>query len=319
MIVERYISELLYRYNCVVVPNFGAFLTQKTSVRLNTTTNTFFAPSKSISFNEQLVTNDGLLVSYIAETEKKSFETVLAIVEEITNNWKQTLTNGEKLSLTQIGLLWMSAEGKIQFQPYHEVNYLTSSFGLAACKSIPVTREVLKEEVVTIEEKIPFIISPEQREKTSFRPYLKYAAIFLLAVSTGLTGFKFVQNRIVNEQVARQDAQEHVTRQIQEATFFDTTPIELPTVNIDAVAAAMTPVTTGKHHIIAGAFRIKANAENKIKSLQEKGFNAAYYGTNVYGLHMVTYDRFNDAKDALQSLREIKRTESKDAWMLSEK
>jgi hypothetical protein len=319
MMVEQYISELLYRYNCVVVPNFGAFLTQKASARLNSTTNTFFAPSKSISFNEQLATNDGLLVSYIAETEKKSFEKVLAAVEEIANSWKQTLANGEKLSLTHIGLLWANAEDKIQFQPYQEVNYLTSSFGLAACKSIPVTREVLKEEVVAIEEKIPFIISPEQREKTSFRPYLKYVAIFLLALSTGLTGFRFVQNSIVNEQVARQDAQEQVTKQIQEATFFDTTPIELPTVNVDAVTAAMTPVTSGRHHIIAGAFRIKANAENKIKSLREKGFNAAYYGTNAYGLHMVTYDRFNNAKDALQSLRKIKRTESKDAWMLSEK
>ena len=77
MVLEHYIADLLYRYNCVVVPGFGAFLAERTSARINDTTNTFFAPSKFIAFNEQLSTNDGLLVSYIAETEKDSYENTL--------------------------------------------------------------------------------------------------------------------------------------------------------------------------------------------------------------------------------------------------
>ncbi len=319
MVLEHYIGELLYRYNCVVVPSFGAFLTQKASARINETTNTFFAPTKSIGFNGQLVSNDGLLVSHIAEAEKTSFETALSQIEGITKNWQSQLATGKKLSLKNIGLLWTNNEGKIQFQPYLEVNYLTSSFGLAQLNAIPVTREVLKEEVITLEERIPFIISPEQRETRSFRPYLKYAAIFLLALSTGLTGFRFYTNSLLHEQVARQDAQIQVTKQIQEATFFDMTPLELPTVNVDAISISKQPVAVGKHHIIAGAFRIKANADRKIMALRLKGYDAAYYGTNAYGLHVVTYASHDDPQDALTALREIKRTESSDAWLLSEK
>lgn len=319
MVLEHYISELLYRYNCVAVPTFGAFLTQKTSARINDTTNTFFAPTKSIGFNHQLTSNDGLLVSHIAEAEKLSFETVLSKIEEISKQWTAQLATGEKLSLPQIGLLWTNAEDKIQFQPYLEVNYLTESFGLASFNAIPVTREVLKEEVVAIEEKIPFIISPEQRKTGSFRPYLKYAAIFLLAISTGLAGYNSYNNNRTSEQIARQDAQKQVTKQIQEATFFDTTPLELPTVNVNAVSIREKIAVTGKHHIVAGAFRVKANADRKVVALQSKGYNAAYYGTNAYGLHMVTYDRSDNAQDALEALREIKRTESSDAWLLSEK
>ncbi|MFT5736315.1 MAG: nucleoid DNA-binding protein [Maribacter sp.] len=319
MVLEHYISELLYRYNCVAVPTFGAFLTQKTSARINDNTNTFFAPTKSIGFNQQLTSNDGLLVSHIAEAEKTSFETVLSSIEEIAKQWKAQLATGEKLDLKHIGLLWPNAEGKIQFQPYLEVNYLTSSFGLAPFNAIPVIREVLKEEIIAIEEKIPFIISLEQRESISFRPYLKYAAILLLALSTGLTGFRFYNNGLLNEQVARQDAQNQVTKQIQEATFFNTTPLELPTVNVNAISVRDKTVATAKHHIIAGAFRVKANADGKIVSLQNKGYNAAYYGTNAYGLHMVTYDRSNNAQEALEALRAIKRSESSDAWLLSEK
>jgi len=301
----------------VVVPKFGAFLTQKTSARINDATNTFFAPSKSIAFNEQLTTNDGLLVSHIAASEKITFETALTQIEEVSKKWSQKLNAGEKLSLQKIGLLWTNAESKVQFQPSLEVNYLTASFGLSSFNSIPVTREVLKEEVVALEEEIPFIISPEQREATSFRPYLKYAAILLLALSTGLTGYRFYEKGMVNEQVVRQDAQKQVTKQIQEATFFNTAPLELPTVNVDAIST--TEKNTALHHIVAGAFRIKANADRKIASLQQKGYNAAYYGTNAYGLHMVTYDRHDNAQEALKMLREIKRTQSTDAWLLSEK
>ncbi|WP_047246812.1 HU domain-containing protein [Maribacter thermophilus] len=321
MVVEHYITELLYRYNCVVVPNFGAFLTQRTSARINDITNTFYAPAKLISFNEQLTSNDGLLVSHIAEAEKASFETTLSKIEEVAKDWKRQLADGEKISLPNIGLLWANNEGRIQFQPYYEVNYLTSSFGLSSFKALPVTREILKEEVVEMEEQIPFIISPEKREQGSFRPYLKYAAIFLIALSTSLTGYRFYNDRIQTDRIVRQDAQKEVTRQIQEATFFDTDPLELPTVTIDAISATKTrTVSAGKHHIVAGAFRIKKNADRKIKSLQSKGYdNAAYYGTNAYGLHVVTYDRFDDPKEALTALKEIKRTQSADAWLLSEK
>ncbi|MFS4455266.1 SPOR domain-containing protein [Maribacter sp. 2304DJ31-5] len=319
MVIEHYISDLLYRYNCVTIPNFGAFLAHQVSAHINTDTNTFFAPSKSLAFNVQLTSNDGLLVSYMAETEKISYEYALGKLEEVIAIWKTTLESGEKLSLVNIGELWINQDDKIQFQPGQKVNYLTSSFGFSTFNTVPITREILKEEVVALEEKIPFVISPERRENRGFRPYLKYAAIFLLALSTGLTGYHFYKNGIVTEQLVRQEAQEQIAKEIQEATFFDIAPVELPVVNIDATVISKNNDLSGMHHIVAGAFRIKANADRKITQLRRLGYDAAYYGTNAYGLHMVTYDRHTDPKEALKSLREIKRTQSPDAWLHSEK
>lgn len=319
MVLEHYISDLLYRYNCVVVPNFGAFLTQKTSARINDTTNTFFAPTKSIGFNELLISNDGLLVSHIASEENSSYEVILSKIEAVVKQWQTKLGQDEKLSLNDVGLLWKNAAGKIQFEPYQEVNYLTSSFGLTPLKATPVLREVLKEEVLRIEEQIPFIISPEKRETSSFRPYFKYAAILLLALSTGITGYRFYNDTILNEQLVREGVQTQVAKQIQEATFFNTSPLELPTVNIDVTSISKKSVTEEQHYIVAGAFRVKANADRKIETLQKKGYKASYYGTNAYGLHMVTYDSHTNAQDALKALRKIKRTESSDAWLLSKK
>ncbi|MGB5668085.1 MAG: hypothetical protein WBM53_14680, partial [Maribacter sp.] len=177
MVLEHYISDLLYRYNCVVVPGFGAFLSQLKSAKINQNTNSFYPPSKTLSFNEQLTSNDGLLVAHIAEVEMTSYEEMLQIVAEKVGQWKKALNHGERLTFEHIGEIKFNKEGKIQFQPSYQVNHLTSSFGLSSFVSIPITREVLKKEVVAIEEKIPFIITPEKRKESTLRPYLKYAAV----------------------------------------------------------------------------------------------------------------------------------------------
>lgn len=318
MVLEHYISELLYRYDCVMVPQFGAFLAQMKSAQLIEGSNTFNPPSKQITFNEQVSSNDGLLVSYISSAENLSYEEALTKVIRISKDWKINLQKGSRLELEHIGELWLNSNHKLQFQPFDKTNYLTSSFGLSSVVSAPVTREDLKEEVVALEEKIPFVFTPEKREAFSIRPYLKYAAIFLLAVSTSLTGFRFYKENLNKQQLAVEEVQEEVSKRIQEATFFDTAPMELPTLSLDVVSAPNEKV--GRlHHIVAGAFRFKKNAEKKMRQLTRRGFNPDYIGTNPHGLHMVTYDSYTDVDEALNALRSVKRTQSSDAWLLSTK
>jgi len=176
MVLEHYISDLLYRYNCVVVPGFGAFLTQKNSAQINAVTNTFSAPNKSIVFNRQLISNDGLLVSYVSNAEKVSYETALVEIENQVKTWQEVLVKETSLHLKNIGSLTRNQEDKILFQPANETNYLTSSFGLSNFNSIPVTREVLKVEVEEIEEKIKSFL--EQQIQTDCPVFL--LLIFLI-------------------------------------------------------------------------------------------------------------------------------------------
>ncbi len=314
MRIDSYIEKLLFEYNCVVVPGFGAFLAHGKSAEIDTATNTLIPPSKSISFNAQLSKNDGLLVSHIAKEKKLGYEELLQEVENVAEEWNKKLELGESLELFGIGKLWLNREQRIQFQPENRVNYLTSSFGLASFAATPIQREVLKEEVEELEEKIPFIITPEKREETSFRPWLKYAAIFLLAISLGVTSYRTYGDLQQKEVAAQQDAQQEVSRLIQEATFFESDPLELPAININVSKKQL-----GKHHVIAGAYRMEQNAEKRVNQLKEKGYSAFYLGVNKYGLHQVAYDSFEDPKDALVFLRKVKATESRDAWLLSEK
>ncbi len=314
MSTAAYIEELLYRYNCVVVPEFGAFLTHVKSAFIDKTAHTFFPPSKVLSFNRQLQSNDGLLISYIAEAEKTSYEDVQEEMAKTVKEWGKQLEKGETLILKNIGSFKPTKEGKLIFQPSKQTNFLTSSFGLSSFVSTPVLREVLKEEVEALEEKVPFIITPEERKKNEFRPILKYAAIILLALSAGFTGYRTYDKAITNELVSQEKAQEIISNSIQEATFFDTKPLELPVFRVD-----VTKKVTKRHHIIAGAFREKNNANRKITQLRNKGFDSFLVGQNKFGLYQVAFDSFENPKQALEALKQIRLTESRDAWLLSVK
>ena len=75
MKIEQYISQLLYRYQCVTVPGFGAFLTEFQSAQLDNNSDSFYPPKKLISFNPFIKNNDGLLANHLAQIEKINYET----------------------------------------------------------------------------------------------------------------------------------------------------------------------------------------------------------------------------------------------------
>ncbi len=305
MQLATYINDLLYRYECVIIPGFGAFLTQYHSAKIDT--DTFYPPGKTLSFNRQLQTNDGLLANYVASVENCSYETALQKIRNFTGKLSLQLSEGETVSLKRIGEFFLNGEKSVQFLPSEKENFSTASFGLSSFVSHKINREVYKENVRTLEEKTPILFTPERR---TAKPYLRYAAVGLIAIAiTGLGGLKIYEGQVQKHNFAeKQKADMLVESQIQEATFVIESP--LPAINVTL------PKQIGKYHIVAGAFRIEDNAHKKIAQLTAKGFSPKLIGKNKYGLHQVVYSSYEDRLEALQSLRSIKRTENKDAWLL---
>jgi nucleoid DNA-binding protein len=303
MQITTYINDLLYRYECVIIPGFGALLTQYQSAKIDSENHTFYPPSKTLSFNRQLQTNDGLLANYIASVEKCSYETSLQKLRNYTGKLSLQLSEKEVVSLSNIGDFHLNEENSVQFIPSSKQNFSTASFGLTSFVTPKVTREVYKETVA----KVPLYISSERR---SSKTYLKYAAIALVAISiAGFSGMKLYEGEVQKHNFAeKQKANSIVENQIQEATFILENP--LPILNLTFKKQ------TGKYHIIAGAFRVEENADKKIKQLSEKGFAPTLIGVNKYGLHQVAYNSFENRLDALKNLRDIKNTQNPDAWLL---
>lgn len=308
MQLETYISDLLYRYECVTVPEFGAFLTQRVSAKVHESTNAFYPPKKVLSFNEQIKQNDGLLARYIADVEKIPFETATQSIGKRVKTLKSYLVQGETLTFENIGDLSLNSEGKILFQPSYHLNYLTDAFGLSQFVSPSVTREAIKEEAEAIEKVIPIAVTPEKRKKKI--PYWRYAAVAVLALTLGGFGASqyYVDQVETHNQIAEEQAQEALEHKIQEATFVISNPLPAITLNVNK--------QTGNYHVIAGAFRFEENADKKIEELKTLGYKARGIGENKYGLHEVVYGSYEDRAEALQTLYKIKNTENKDAWLL---
>jgi len=317
MRVAHYIEELLYKYSCVVVPEFGAFLANSVPSKLNPSSKSILPPAKVISFNSKLSRNDGILVAHIAKAKQLPYEAILESVVETSSRWKDKIARGEKLKLNNIGVVVLNPENNMEFLPEHSTNYAVSSFGLAPISAIPVKREVLKDTVETLEERAPLKITPATRETPSLRPWLKYAAIVLLFASLGASGYVLNNRFAYDQEVVEQQVDQEVSKEIQEAVFFDASPLEFPPLTLNVKKTDDTPKPL--HFVIAGAFRTQGNAEKKVAQLQNDGHNASVIGQNRFGLYQVAYAGFADKKDALAHLRQIKREVSSDAWLLTKK
>ncbi|HEX9827170.1 MAG TPA: SPOR domain-containing protein [Flavobacteriaceae bacterium] len=307
MQLETYISDLLYRYDCVIISEFGAFLTHQVSAKLDESSNSFYPPKKVLSFNEQLQHNDGLLPNYIAEVEKIPYEVAVQKIAKYVKTIKSYLIQGETITFNTIGELVLNTEGKINFEPSYHINYLTDAFGLSQFVSPDISREVYKKEVEAIEKVIPITITPEKRKS---RPYVKYAAIAVIALTLGgFTASNYYINQIeAQNQMAQEEANQQLDAKVQEATFVISNPLPAATLNIEK--------QSGNYHIVAGAFRIEANSDKKVKQLQVLGYKARKIGINKYGLHEVVYASYTDRIEALKALRQIKRENNPEAWLL---
>ena len=124
------ISELLYEYDCVIIPELGGFITNYRPASINEDSGVLFPPSKALGFNRNLTQNDGLLVNHIASKNNTSFEKASDQIKQKVEACFNDLNEGHRVTFDKVGILFLDEEKSIQFEPDESINYLTSSFGL---------------------------------------------------------------------------------------------------------------------------------------------------------------------------------------------
>ncbi|MFL0100936.1 HU domain-containing protein [Tenacibaculum maritimum] len=298
MRLDNYINDLLYRYDCVIIPGFGGFVTNKIGAKVNDFTHTFSPPTKQITFNSHLKHNDGLLANYIVKAEEISFEEASLKIAGIVEKWNKELKS-KSLKIGDIGSLSLNEKEQLIFEPNTTANFLTDAFGLATFASSAVKRSEYKGQVKSL------ISDSElkEEERKGIPVFIKYAATAAILLTLGYTGWVGVQNQgEVSEEQKLQD-------KIQSATFVIDNP--LPAIDLN-----LTKVTIKKFHVVAGAFQLRENAENKVNELKQKGFDSYILGENSWGLTQVVFDSYETKKEARKNLKEIQENFSKDAWLL---
>jgi len=298
MNLANYINDLLYRYDCVIVPNFGGFVTHRIGAKLNSDSHTFYPPTKQIAFNSHLKHNDGLLINYVASAEQISFEKAATAISLSVLNWQNKIKTNA-FTLDNLGTIALNEKQQIIFEPAKEINFLTASFGLSNVPTSLIKRQITPT--------VPLVAVVASEDKKVIPLFIKYAAAAAILLTLGFVSYNGIQENKQNKTAANQ--QRALEKKIQTATFIIANP--LPTLELNVVKEISKP-----YHVVAGAFQFPENADRKVKQLISKGFNAKIIGVNDWGLTQVTFDSYARRNDAINSLNKIKRTVSKDAWLL---
>ena len=161
MKIAGYIGDLLYEYECVVIPGLGGFLTRDHAASVHPVRHYLKPPYREIVFNPLLRTNDGLLLSHIARSEKLSYQEAKGKLDRFVLKCISMMEEGKRINFRSIGSIYYNDEQNIVFQADESVNYLPEAFGLSGIVSPPIKREEFRQKVETVFNKPPQQIKPE--------------------------------------------------------------------------------------------------------------------------------------------------------------
>ena len=313
--VAHYISELLFLHDCVILPDFGGFIGNKVSAKLNKVAGSLIPPSKQILFNKNLTTNDGLLISYITNQEEITHEKAQETILKFSKKLNSKLQDSKVLRIDKIGLFTLGKEGNVIFIQDSSINYSLDAFGMETTYNKPVKRKTETEEKV---EKTVEIIRNNSRNP---RVLLRVAAIILPLVALSYLSISqqdkistiYAQMASLSPFKSTEIAEEVIKANTEKVTKIEITPeiIETPIVEKAAISVI---TTSNTYYIIGGAFTKQKNADRMLLKLNQWDYKPEII---VEGnLLRVSYSSFNNRKEAIIALNKI-RKKNKSAWLLT--
>jgi len=148
---DQYIAALLEDHDCVIVPDFGGFVANYASAKVNPINHRFDPPYRKISFNKLLVHNDGLLGAYVARKEEERYEDSIKDLKNYALYLKKELRENKKVTIEKVGLLLLQSDGTYRFEQVKNPAFFRDGFGLEAFFGKKIERK--PERVMSVEPK----------------------------------------------------------------------------------------------------------------------------------------------------------------------
>jgi len=348
------ITELLLRNDCVIVPNFGGFVARNYSSNFSKGNNVLYPPSKHVLFNRNLIHNDGLLISEVAQKRKISIEESTKHVEDYKNYIQSLLAVKKRFELNNVGLLYIDAEGTLRFEAKVDVNFLLESFGFEPVITNELSTEIEKPLISHFEDCRPSHI-PITRTKKSYAKLallgfgIPVAASFLMfaAFSNPMkpilqssfnpfftpektyslrpnTNHKLTLIHTLKKQILLADVNGYATFKLCDnssvlVASFNDSALFLDKLNVVKKSSSLKINPTrflGKYQVVMGCFGVEANAKKLIKELNNRGVIASISGKNNKGLTVVSCGGF-ETKDEANNKLSLLKSEFPNAWILA--
>ena len=130
--IEQHVFELLKHNDCVIITGLGGFVLNYKPAFVNEINHTIHPPSKSISFNKNLIQNDGLLANYLMAIEDIGYNEACVEILKFSQKAKLKLQRKQKINFKHVGELFENESKNIEFQPNTSLNFNASSYGLSS-------------------------------------------------------------------------------------------------------------------------------------------------------------------------------------------
>lgn len=353
--ITELIAELLFRHDCVTVPNFGGFVARNYNSSFSKGSNLLYPQSKHILFNKNLIHNDGLLITALSQNRDLSISDATKQIENYKEYIESLLSAKKRFELTNIGLLYMDAENTLRFEAKADVNFLLESFGFDP---------VIANELVIEPEKQIKLTQFEDRKidrEVTLPQKKSYAKIATLAIGVPLTlafllfaayskpmkpllqsSFnpfytpektytpkKFKETKAlfigtIEKHSLLVDANGFATFKLSEngnvlVASVNDSLARTDKTNVAKPSYAVSKTNNsyeGKYQVVIGCFGVEENANKLVYELRSKNIKAGISGVNHKGLHIVSCGGFNAKEDATLLLSSV-RPDFPNAWVMS--
>ena len=333
--IDRYISELLFDHDCVILPGVGGFLTNYSGARIHPVRHSFQPASRTLVFNANLRTNDGLLIDHVSRNESISYQEASIIVNNYAMGILREMEEGNAVVLENIGTCRMGSEKNIIFSPDESSNFLADAFGLPSFVSPAIKRETVRQRLE--KQLTPSPSAPREEKKRNLRPAANWAAILAIPITAALMLYMF------NPTIIDGPGKSFATF-VPALSFNKAEPINVETGSADFTkfrvipekpeassqqpaassqkpdvpeprTASPAPVLT-KYQIVVGAFSRVSNAKKYVAQLQGKNYDAAIVGESRSGLTRVAINGSDNKQEAIGMMNAIRESENPSAWLL---
>lgn len=312
-----HIEYLLLRHDCVVVPDFGAFIKVRHEASTISESGTIKPMTQEVRFNGALRHDDGMLASSYARREHLSYGEARDTVRQAVNLLTDTLRTDREATIGRLGLITLDEEENHRFTPAWAPDTLAARLGFyPAAINRTTAAAVIAPASATQHTATETKPAQTARRFDTARNYyipvnrrmVRYAASLIAVFAVALSAIlPFTTD--THEDQASIVPVKTIVKAVREAAPSPVT--EIPSAQEEE---ASEPENT--RHLIVGTFHSQQEADNFIAANSDKGYSLSTVASrNLYRVSAC------DAADKASLLSELNSAEFRQkfqqAWIFN--
>lgn len=132
MLIDKYIENALYLYQCVIIPGFGGFIATDQPQDSAGKEGKYSPRKKKFAFHPNLKVNDGVLAMYIANMREISYAEAMNEIAHAVDFYLSTLEKGDPVDIEGVGSIRPDGQGGLCFAQFGDKDFNRKQYGLSS-------------------------------------------------------------------------------------------------------------------------------------------------------------------------------------------